>query len=165
MPEETPLTRAQGRNTTDVMNKTARGFIIAGVVVILVGVIAACVVVWFFRSSFPQTGGTSRQKAWKLRRGPQGPFGVPHIRAASMHDMYFAQGYVAAQDRFWQMEFWRRIGSGRLSELFGKKTVGTDVFLRTAGFRRAAERDYESSRPGREEHPPGIRGRRERVRG
>ena len=143
---ETPLTRAQGRNTTEVMNKTARGFIIAGAVVILVGLIAACVVVWFFRSSFPRTRGTITAKSLEAPvEVLRDRFGVPHIRAASMHDMYFAQGYVAAQDRFWQMEFWRRIGSGRLSELFGKKTVGTDVFLRTAGFRRAAEQDYEAA--------------------
>ncbi|MGA2766684.1 MAG: penicillin acylase family protein, partial [Spirochaetia bacterium] len=127
------------------MNKTARGFIIAGAVVILVGLIAACVVVWFFRSSFPRTGGTITAKGLEAPvQVLRDRFGVPHIRATSMHDMYFAQGYVAAQDRFWQMEFWRRIGSGRLSELFGKKTVGTDIFLRTAGFRRAAERDYEA---------------------
>lgn len=74
-------------------------------------------------------------------------YGVPHIRAANMHDLYFAQGYVTAQDRFWQMDFWRRIGAGRLSEYFGKTTLGTDMYLRTVGFRRAAEQDYRAMDP------------------
>ena len=70
-------------------------------------------------------------------------YGVPHIYARSAEDMFFAQGYVHAQDRFWQMEFSRRVGSGRLAELFGKKLLETDIFLRTLGFHRVAEREYE----------------------
>ncbi|HCP74526.1 MAG TPA: penicillin acylase family protein, partial [Ktedonobacter sp.] len=46
-------------------------------------------------------------------------YGVPHIYARNEDDLFFAQGYVHAQDRLWQMEFNRRIGSGRLAEIFG----------------------------------------------
>jgi penicillin amidase len=46
--------------------------------------------------------------------------GIPHIYASNFHDLFFAQGYVHAQDRFWQMDAWRHIGSGTLSEMFGK---------------------------------------------
>ena len=46
-------------------------------------------------------------------------FGVPHIYAHNEDDLYFAQGFVHAQERLWQMELNRRIGSGRLSEIFG----------------------------------------------
>src|ERR1700741_2344295 len=57
--------------------------------------------------------------------------GVPHIFAKSDEDLYAALGFVHAQDRLWQMELLRRSGQGRLSEIFGERTLGSDVFLRT----------------------------------
>ena len=54
--------------------------------------------------------------------------GVPHINAQSQKDAYTALGYVHAQDRLWQMELIRRIAPGRLSELFGKDLLDTDIF-------------------------------------
>ena len=74
--------------------------------------------------------------------------GIPHIYAETTRDMYVAQGYVHAQDRFWQMEFWRRIGAGRLSELLGEATLSTDVFLRTMGFTELARQEYEAMASG-----------------
>ncbi len=68
-------------------------------------------------------------------------FGVPHIYAETHHDLFFAQGYVHAQDRFWQMDFWRHQGAGRLSELIGKPMVETDKFLRTLGWERVAKQE------------------------
>lgn len=63
---------------------------------------------------------------------------IPHIVATNKADGWFGLGYVHAQDRLWQMEFQRRIGHGRLSEIFGAATVPQDRFLRTVGFGRAA---------------------------
>jgi penicillin amidase len=63
---------------------------------------------------------------------------IPHIFASSKADALFGLGYVHAQDRLWQMEFQRRIGFGRLSEIFGASTIPQDRFLRTVGFGRAA---------------------------
>jgi penicillin amidase len=57
--------------------------------------------------------------------------GVPHIFAQSTDDLFSALGFLHAQDRLWQMEMTRRAGQGRLSEIFGERTFGTDVFLRT----------------------------------
>ncbi|HEY7969437.1 MAG TPA: penicillin acylase family protein, partial [Candidatus Limnocylindrales bacterium] len=57
------------------------------------------------------------------------------------------QGYVHAQDRMWQMEVWRHISSGRLSELFGSSTLNEDRFIRTLGWRQAAERDLATLSP------------------
>jgi len=57
--------------------------------------------------------------------------GVPHIFAQSTDDLFTALGFLHAQDRLWQMELTRRAGQGRLSEIFGERTFGTDVFLRT----------------------------------
>ncbi len=70
-------------------------------------------------------------------------FGIPHIFAASLEDAQFALGFVHAQDRLWQMEMNRRIGSGRLAELLGPRALEADRFLRTLGVRRAAEANLE----------------------
>jgi penicillin amidase len=70
-------------------------------------------------------------------------WGVPHIYAADLGDLAFAQGYVHAQDRLWQMELNRRLARGRLSEIFGKVTLDMDRFVRTVGISRAAAKDLE----------------------
>jgi penicillin amidase len=68
---------------------------------------------------------------------------IPHIFGATRLDALYGLGYVHAQDRLWQMEFQRRIGHGRLSEIFGEATVPQDRFLRTVGFGRAARRAWD----------------------
>ncbi len=68
-------------------------------------------------------------------------WGIPHIYATTTHDLFFAQGYVHAQDRFWQMEFSRRIGAGRLAEILGESALGSDRFIRTVGWHRTAARE------------------------
>ncbi len=65
-------------------------------------------------------------------------YGVPHIYAQNEDDLYFAQGYIHAQERLWQMELNRRIGAGRLSEVFGQVAVEIDRFCRRLGMHRAA---------------------------
>ncbi len=69
--------------------------------------------------------------------------GVPHIKAKNEHDLYYAQGYVEAQDRLFQMDLSRRQASGRLSEVVGKAMIERDKFFRTLGLRRAAEESYQ----------------------
>ena len=63
---------------------------------------------------------------------------VPHIEAASLLDATFAQGYVHAQDRLFQMEFQRRLAAGRLAEVLGARALGFDRYLRTLGLYRLA---------------------------
>ena len=58
---------------------------------------------------------------------------IPHIFAENEHDLYFAQGYVMAFERLWQMEFQTYAASGRLSEIVGKKALGYDRFQRRIG--------------------------------
>ena len=65
--------------------------------------------------------------------------GVPHIFAESLEDLFLAQGYVHARNRLWQMEMFRRVQQGRLSEIFGASMVDTDRFLRTIGLGEAAK--------------------------
>jgi penicillin amidase len=66
--------------------------------------------------------------------------GVPTIEAATLDDLFFAQGYVTAQDRLWQMDVMRRFGSGELSEILGKDTLKLDREQRILGLRAAAEK-------------------------
>jgi penicillin amidase len=66
--------------------------------------------------------------------------GVPHIRAVTIEDLIFAQGYVTAQDRLWQMDLSRRLAGGELSEIFGERTLELDIENRTLGLHRVAER-------------------------
>ena len=130
------------------MKVTLRRWLISVGAVLVVIAIIFLAGLWIVRSSFPAVRGTL--PAAGLQADVQvlrDQFGVPHIRAANMHDLYFAQGFVTAQDRFWQMDFWRHIGAGRLSEYFGKSTLGTDMYLRTVGFRRAAEDEYRAMDP------------------
>jgi len=68
---------------------------------------------------------------------------IPHIKAKSQADAYFALGYLHANQRSWQMEMNRRIASGRLSEILGNDTVKIDRFVRTLGIKRAAERQFD----------------------
>ncbi len=76
-------------------------------------------------------------------------YGVPHIYAKNMHDVFFAQGYVQAQDRWWQMEFYRKTCGGRIEELTGKKSalVAPDIYLRSLGLYGVCKREYESYTP------------------
>lgn len=62
-------------------------------------------------------------------------WGIPHIYARNTSDLFFAQGYVTAQDRLWQMEMWRRWHEGRLAEIFGPAAVDYDVRTRLMMFR------------------------------
>ena len=74
-------------------------------------------------------------------------WGVPHIFAQNTPDLLRAQGYLQAGDRLWQMEFQRRVGLGRLSEVLGEATLSTDKFLRTLGIRQAAQADWDAMDP------------------
>ncbi|ADI14776.1 peptidase S45 penicillin amidase [Truepera radiovictrix DSM 17093] len=96
---------------------------------------------FYLRTSLPQVRGTLTLPGL---RAPvevvRDRYAVPHIYAQSTEDALFALGFVHAQDRLFQMDFQRRVGAGRLSEVLGEATVDTDRFLRTLGVYRVAER-------------------------
>jgi len=73
--------------------------------------------------------------------------GIAHVQAANRHDLYLLQGYVHAQDRFFQMDLSRRQASGTLAEVLGQSALATDVEFRTIGIRRAAERSFNALSP------------------
>ena len=78
-------------------------------------------------------------------------------------DLFRAQGYVHAQDRFWEMDFRRHVTAGRLSELFGADQVPTDAFLRTMGWRRVAEQEWRLLSAETQALPARVRRGRQRL--
>src|SRR6478752_8060523 len=114
------------------------------VAVLVVVALAAAGGRHYLRRSLPQIDGTITVA------GASAPIdivrdadAIPHIFASTKADALFGLGYVHAQDRLWQMEFQRRIGHGRLSEIFGEATIPQDRFLRTVGFGRAARSAWD----------------------
>ena len=118
------------------------GFVAA---VTVLALIAAGVVLWHVQRSFPQLDGGIdvaglEQEVTVFRD----ELGIPTVIAENTHDLFAAQGYVHAQDRFWEMDFRRHVTSGRLSELFGASQLGTDRFLRTLGWHGIAEAEFDA---------------------
>lgn len=117
--------------------------VIAGTLVFLLVILIVIAVfgVWLVKKSLPNYGDTlilpSLEQPvdvyWDMSR-------VPHIYARSSDDLFRAAGYIAAQERLWQMELSRRVVRGTLSELFGKRTFEQDKLSRIIGFRRLARR-------------------------
>src|SRR5690606_18409602 len=127
-------------------------FRIAGLVVALGLVIALVVGAGLafsgVRRPFPQTGGEI------TIAGLSGPVevirderGVPQIFADTADDLAMAQGFVHAQDRFFEMDLRRHITAGRLSELVGSAGIETDKVVRTLGWRRVAEQELPLLEP------------------
>lgn len=71
-------------------------------------------------------------------------WGVAHIYARNQHDLFFAQGFVAAQDRLFQMELWKRAGQGRLAEVLGAEAVARDISARRLRYRGNLAEEYAS---------------------
>ena len=74
-------------------------------------------------------------------------WGVAHIYAQNQHDLFFAQGVVAAQDRLFQMELWKRSGQGRLSEVLGSSALQRDINARALQYRGDLDKEYLSYSP------------------
>jgi penicillin amidase len=77
-------------------------------------------------------------------------WGVAHIYANNQHDLFFAQGFVVAQDRLFQMEIWKRTGQGRLAEVLGPSAVQRDINARLLRYRGDMKAEYESYSPDTE---------------
>ncbi len=123
-------------------------FITIGVVVVLV-VVGIAFYVWNeINKPLPTINGSAQLPGLSANvTVTRDTNGVPHIVAANIHDLYMAQGYVHAQDRLYQMFFFRTAGEGRLAELFSADLIDSDRYLRVIGFRRAAEAEYATLRP------------------
>ncbi len=114
----------------------------AGVLVTL-ALVATGLVVWSVRRAFPDVSGELSLPGLSAPVTVyRDQHGIPQLYAKTAADLFRAQGYVHAQDRFWEMDFRRHVTSGRLSELFGEGQVSTDAFLRTLGWRQVAEQEW-----------------------
>jgi penicillin amidase len=124
------------------MKRFLRRLAVLVVIVLLLTIVGGGVWLrWRTRASLPVLDGailvpglSARVEVLRDARG------VPHIRAQSVADALFAQGYVTAQDRLWQMDLNRRNAEGELSEIFGDRTLRLDIESRTLGLPRVAER-------------------------
>ncbi len=125
-----------------------RGAAFAAVLLVLVLVVAMVGGVIAVRRPLPQVDGTIRVEGLtddvQVLRDEHG---IPQVYADNSADLFYAQGFVQAQDRFYEMDFRRHVTAGRLSELLGKQTVETDMFIRTMGWRRVAAREYDLLEP------------------
>jgi penicillin amidase len=115
---------------------------IGGAALIITGLI--CVVIYFLSTKSKIDGettvaGLSAPVTIKFDENA-----VPHIKALNNEDAVYALGYLHARERTWQMEFNRRLASGKLSEILGPEALSTDKFIRTLGIRRAAEQQLEN---------------------
>ncbi len=113
------------------------GLAVVGLILLLA--LTAGALTLYVRSALPPVNGTvavaglvAPVQLWR------DSLGIPTLQARDERDLFFAQGYVHAQERLWQMELLRRTVDGRLAELFGSELIGTDRFLRTLGLGRAA---------------------------
>src|SRR5260221_473214 len=110
------------------------------VLVVIPLILIGCTDLWLHTSLPETTGALVVSGPSSEIRIARDAVGVPHIVAANDADATFALGFVHAQDRLFQMDMMRRLGAGRLSELFGEGTIGTDRTMRTLGLYRAAQR-------------------------
>lgn len=78
-------------------------------------------------------------------------WGIAHIYAKNTHDLFFAQGFVAAQDRLFQIDIWRRQSTGEMAEVFGPKYVEADVFARLMAYRGKMAEEWTSYAPDTKE--------------
>src|SRR5215204_6184472 len=103
---------------------------------------------WLARRPLPKQKGTIEldglEGTVRVRRDR---WGVPHIEAEDAADVWFAQGFCHGQDRLWQLDFYRRVVSGRLSEMAGEEGLPIDRLMRTLGIRRTAEREVATLDP------------------
>lgn len=102
-------------------------------------------VIFIATKSHPEVSGTvevpNLRDSVSINRNT---YGIPHIIGQSDADVFFGIGYAHAQDRLWQMDIARRAGQGRLSQLFGRRTLDIDMFLRSLGIRRTAAKLYRA---------------------
>ena len=118
------------------------------IVVVVLAVSASVFAVVTVRRSFPQVDGQVnvvglRDQVEVIRDSN----GIPQIYADNPTDLFYTQGYVQAQDRFFEMDFRRHLTAGRLSELVGADAIETDKFVRTLGWRDVARRELEQLSP------------------
>src|SRR5581483_3613406 len=112
-------------------------------IVIAVVAIALLAGIYFFAwRPLPRTSGEIAAQISQKATASRDRLGVPHIRAATLEDALFVQGYVTAQDRLWQMDALRRYSAGELAEVIAPTLLESDKESRRLRLRRIAEQAY-----------------------
>jgi penicillin G amidase len=130
--------------------RSPAGRIFLWLLVILVLLIAGALAYAYFvtRAALPQLDGRLSVKGLSASVNvTRDGHGVPAIEAATLADLFLAQGYVTAQDRLWQMDVMRRFGAGELSEILGEDTLDIDREQRILGLRAAAQKSLHMASP------------------
>ena len=123
------------------------------------------VLAWLYsigRSALPQLDGKITVPGLSSQvRVIRDGHGIPTIEAGNLQDLFFAQGYVTAQDRLWQMDLLRRFAAGELSEILGKELLPSDREQRILSLRAAAKSASRAKTSSRETTRPNVKRRRE----
>ena len=125
-----------------------RKFLIALLAIIVIVVLVVAAGFWYLKRLRPDyDAGVAQAAVSRDVEVWRDSAGVPHVWAHTTQDMLFAQGYLHAQERLWQMELFRRVGEGRLSEVFGEGMISTDKFFRTLGIWQSAAANQQTLEP------------------
>ena len=152
-PELSPELRVEINSQVRTIHPKRKNWILrtaASLALFLLLIIAAGVAwaYWIAHSALPQLDGTVVASGLTAKvRVVRDEQGVPTIEAATLEDLFFAQGYVTAQDRLWQMDLMRRAAAGELSEIIGQETLKMDREQRILGIRQVAEAAEKSISP------------------
>jgi penicillin amidase len=124
------------------MTRARRLWVLFLVAPLLLVLCAGCYVYWLARRAEPIYAGEitlpGLESVVTVRFARHA---IPHAHARSREDLFFAQGYLVASERMWQMDLMRRVARGRLSEVLGEEALPIDRLFRTIGLERVAERN------------------------
>ncbi len=115
---------------------------VVNILIAIACVVAAIGFYWIFYRALPKTSGSLTTFVTQQVAVSRDDLGIPHIKAKTLEDALFVQGYVTAEDRMFQMDAMRRLAAGDLSDIFGAVTLDADRESRKMELRRAAEQIY-----------------------
>ncbi|MBI4595137.1 MAG: penicillin acylase family protein [Candidatus Tectomicrobia bacterium] len=125
------------------LKKLILSIIVALLVLFVIGISSSYY--YLFKRVEPQISGNSYIKGITAPvRVLFDPYGIPHVYAENRQDLYFAQGFLHARERLWQMEVNRLLGQGRMAEVVGEKALELDYFYRLLGLMKAARKSFAS---------------------
>jgi penicillin amidase len=121
--------------------------LVVNVLIAVAFIAAAAIFYWVFYRALPRESGEIETLVTQPVEVSRDALGVPHIRARSLEDALFVEGYTVAEDRMWQMDTLRRVAAGELCEIFGPAAIESDRESRRLRLRRVAEAIYVALSP------------------
>jgi penicillin amidase len=128
--------------------RVKKALVITGCVIAALVIVSVAAFQVFFRLPHPSYSGTLTLDGLKAPVEVRtDDHGVPHLFAKNEEDLFFAQGFITARERMFQMDLTRLAGRGELSTFFGESQLKTDKYFKTLGFYRASEAEYGNLSP------------------